>query len=105
LASGRRRSSVSLREIVGLREANVGRVHFQIGEAMNVCGRPVNAVGSFRTDYKNKKIYNDIYFVRGKGGGRESLSSIKERMSRGRLKVRRGTIPSWQWKFMSSALL
>jgi len=36
LSSGRRRSSVSLREIVGLREASVGRVHFQIGEAMEV---------------------------------------------------------------------
>ena len=44
----------------------------------------MNTVGSFRTDYKSKQIYNDIYFVRGKGGGRESLSSIKERMSRGR---------------------
>ena len=50
----------------------------------------MNTDGSFRTDYKSKQIYNDIYFVRGKGGGRESLSSIKERISRGRLKVRRG---------------
>ena len=59
MASGRRRSSVSLREIVGLREANVGRVHFQIGEAMNVCGRPVNTDGACacRRDYKNKRIY------------------------------------------------
>ena len=44
----------------------------------------MNTDGSFRTDYKSKQIYNDIYFVRGKGGGRVSLSSIKERMSRGR---------------------
>jgi len=32
----RRRSSVSLREIVGLREASVGRVHPQAVEEMNV---------------------------------------------------------------------
>jgi len=55
---------------------------------------------------KASEFIDDIYFVRGKGRGREGLSSIKERILRGRLKVRRGSQEQpWRWKFMSSTLV
>jgi len=54
----------------------------------------VNTVSAFKKDYKSKPIYNDIYFVREKGGSsKESIVYQREIVER-RSGEESGTIPS-----------
>jgi len=52
---------------------------------------------------KTSEFIDDIYFVREKGGrSKESIVYQRENVER-RSGGKSGTIPSWRWKFISSA--
>ena len=54
----------------------------------------MNTVSAFKKDYKSKPIYNDIYFLREKGGrSKESIVYQRENVER-RSGRESGTIPS-----------